>query len=161
VSGSNLPIQAGTGTLNERRTFFQAPGTSSNFNSLQVGIQSAVTQFLAQCNSVQLGTLGNTTTPRGVSWQASHPYYADYGMYNHVSAPNSRQCSNIAQSATPSGLLALDVYGTSPPTSFHQGGVNVAMCDGSVKFIKESINLYTWWAIGTRAANEPLNANAF
>jgi hypothetical protein len=37
----------------------------------------------------------------------------------------------------------------------------MAMCDGSVKFIKETINLYTWWAIGTRASNEPLNANAF
>jgi hypothetical protein len=29
-----------------------------------------------------------------------------------------------------------------------------------VRFVKETINLYTWWAVGTRAGNEPLNANS-
>ncbi len=161
VSGSNLPIQAGTGRVNELRTFFQA-GTASNFNSLPIGQPNGVTSFLAQCNSIQTGSVGNTTTPRGINWQVSHPYYANYSMYNHVGAPNSRQCSNVAQSVggAASFYPGLDVYGTSPPTSFHQGGVNVAMCDGSVKFIKESINLFTWWAIGTRAANEPINGNS-
>ena len=33
-------------------------------------------------------------------------------------------------------------------SSFHPGGVNVAFSDGSVKFIKDSINIQTWWAIG-------------
>jgi prepilin-type N-terminal cleavage/methylation domain-containing protein/prepilin-type processing-associated H-X9-DG protein len=161
VSGSNLPIAAGSGRLNELRTFFQTPGTQTNFNNLTIGVPAVVTQFLAQCNAVPFGTVGNTTTPRGLYWQVSHPYYANFGMYNHVSGPNTRQCSNIAQQATLSQYLGLDVYGSSPPTSFHQGGVNVAMCDGSVKFVKDTINLYTWWAIGTRAANEPLNANSF
>ena len=161
VSGSNLPVTSGTGKVNELRTFFQA-GTASNFNSLPVGIPNGVTSFLAQCSSLPFGVLGNTTTPRGQYWQASHPYYANYSMYNHVGAPNSRQCSNVAQSVggAASFYPGLDVYGTSPPTSFHQGGVNVTMCDGSVKFIKDSTNLYTWWAIGTRAANEPINGNS-
>jgi prepilin-type processing-associated H-X9-DG protein len=161
VSGSNLPIQAGTGVQNERRTFFQTPGTSTNFNGLTIGVQSVVTQFIAQCNSVPTGTVGNTTTPRGAYWQASQPYYAGFGMYNHVSAPNSRQCTNVAINATLSPYTSVDVYGTSPPTSYHPSTVNICMCDGSVRNIKESINLYTWWAIGTRAANEPLNANSF
>jgi len=162
VSGSNLPIQAGTGKINELRTFFQA-GTQNNFNTLPVGIPNGVTSFLAQCNSLQIGTLGNTTTPRGLYWQVSHPYYANYSMYNHVGAPNSRQCSNVSSGVGGAAAFfpGLDVYGTSPPTSFHQGGVNVTMCDGSVRFIKDSTNLYTWWAIGTRAANEPINSNAF
>jgi prepilin-type N-terminal cleavage/methylation domain-containing protein/prepilin-type processing-associated H-X9-DG protein len=161
VSGSNLPIQAGTGRVNELRTFFVTPGTQGNPQNMPAGIQTAVTSFLAQCNSVRTGIVGNTTTPRGINWQVSHPYFANYSMYNHVSAPNSRSCTNVQYYQPQSGLLGLDVYGTSPPTAFHQGGVNVAMCDGSVKFIKESINLFTWWAIGTRAANEPLSANAF
>jgi len=160
VSGSNLPIQAGTGKLQEFRTFFQAPGTQANFNNLPVGIPAAVTQFIGQCTSAAIGSVGNTTSPRGINWQVSHPYYANYGMYNHVSAPNSRQCSNIAIAAG-GGTPGLDIYGTSPPTSFHTGGVNVSMCDGSVRFIKEQINLYTWWAVGTRAGNEPMNANSF
>jgi prepilin-type N-terminal cleavage/methylation domain-containing protein/prepilin-type processing-associated H-X9-DG protein len=160
ASGSNIPVLAGTGRMSEIRTYFQAPGTQSNFNNLPVGVPAAVTQFLAQCNSLTTGTVGNTTTPRGQWWQVTAPYYANYGMYNHVSAPNSRSCSNIVQAAA-GGFPGLDVYGTSPPSSFHQGGVNVAMCDGSVRFIRDQINLYTWWAIGTRAGNEPINANSF
>jgi prepilin-type N-terminal cleavage/methylation domain-containing protein/prepilin-type processing-associated H-X9-DG protein len=164
VTGTNIPVLAGTGKLAEIRTYFRAPGTQSNFNNLPVGVPAAVTQFLAQCNSVPTGSLGVTTSQRGTNWQATFPYYADWGMYNHVSTPNSRQCSNVVIATQAGGGIlgpGLDVYGTSPPTSFHQQGVNVAMCDGSVKFIRENINLYTWWALGTRAGNEPINANSF
>ena len=31
-------------------------------------------------------------------------------------------------------------YATRNPASFHPGGVNVALCDGSVRFIKEAID---------------------
>src|SRR5262249_54695649 len=129
VTGSNLPIQAGTGKLNEFRTFFVTPGTQTNPQNLPVGNQTVVTAFLAQCNSIPVGTVGNTTTPRGISWQVTHPYFANYGMYNHVNIPNSRSCTNVPYFVPQSGLLGLDVYGSSPPTSFHTGGVNVAMCD--------------------------------
>ncbi|WP_422923818.1 H-X9-DG-CTERM domain-containing protein [Singulisphaera sp. PoT] len=37
-----------------------------------------------------------------------------------------------------------------PATSNHPGGVDVCMADGSVKFIKDSVNLATWCALGTR-----------
>ena len=30
------------------------------------------------------------------------------------------------------------------------GGVNVAFCDGSVRFIKDTIGVQTWWAVGSR-----------
>ena len=66
-----------TGKVNELRTFFTA-GTSSNPNSLPIGSPNGVTAFLAKCNSIRLGSLGNTTTPRGQYWQVSHPYYANY-----------------------------------------------------------------------------------
>ena len=38
--------------------------------------------------------------------------------------------------------------------SFHPGGVNFAMADGSVRFIKDSINLPTYRVVGTRALGE-------
>jgi len=40
------------------------------------------------------------------------------------------------------------------PSSYHSGGVNVGMTDGSVRFISESIDFATWQAIGTRATGE-------
>jgi len=155
VTGTNIPVRSGSGKVNELRTFFPA-GVQSNWNNLQIGVPQAVSQFLAQCNALPAGTIGNITSQRGTVWQVTHPYYSNYGVYNHVSSPNSRQCSNIAVDS-----IGNDVYGTSPPISFHSGGVNVAMCDGSVRFIRENVNLYTWWAIGTRAGNEPISANSY
>jgi hypothetical protein len=39
--------------------------------------------------------------------------------------------------------------------------VNTLMGDGSVKFIKDSINLRTWWALGTKANGEVIDASAY
>jgi prepilin-type N-terminal cleavage/methylation domain-containing protein/prepilin-type processing-associated H-X9-DG protein len=46
-------------------------------------------------------------------------------------------------------------------SSFHPGGANVAMCDGSVRFLKNSVNPYTLWSIGSRAGGEVLSQDAF
>ena len=35
--------------------------------------------------------------------------------------------------------------------SWHPGGVNVTLADGSVRFVKNSINIQTWMALGTRS----------
>ena len=46
-------------------------------------------------------------------------------------------------------------------TSNHSGGVNVALADGSVRFIKESIAYPAWWALGTRANGEVLSSDNY
>ena len=55
-----------------------------------------------------------------------------------------------------------------PPTdgmytsrSRHPGGVNVAFCDGSVHFIKNTISPNTWYALGTKANGEVISADSF
>jgi prepilin-type processing-associated H-X9-DG protein len=45
-------------------------------------------------------------------------------------------------------------------TSNHPGGVNVLMGDGSVKFLKQTINFQTYWALGTRDGGEVISADA-
>jgi prepilin-type processing-associated H-X9-DG protein len=42
----------------------------------------------------------------------------------------------------------------SPASSYHTGGVNVAMCDGSVHFVAGDIDPAVWTALGTRAGGE-------
>ena len=42
------------------------------------------------------------------------------------------------------------------PSSFHPGGANVLLMDGSVRFIKSGIALTTWNALGTRAGGEAI-----
>jgi prepilin-type processing-associated H-X9-DG protein len=45
-------------------------------------------------------------------------------------------------------------------SSFHPGGVNVGMLDGSVRFVKDSIAPSTWWAIATYAGKEVVGADS-
>ena len=64
-------------------------------------------------------------------------------LYSHVSPPNSRAC-NFNKNAT----------ATMPASSAHPGGVNLALCDGSVRFVTNNVSVITWRAVGTRAGNE-------
>ena len=45
--------------------------------------------------------------------------------------------------------------------SLHPGGGNVLMGDGSVRFIRESINLLTWQALCSRSGGEVISADAY
>jgi prepilin-type processing-associated H-X9-DG protein len=45
--------------------------------------------------------------------------------------------------------------------SLHSGGANVLMGDGSVRFIKQSINLLTWQALCSRSSGEVISADSF
>jgi prepilin-type processing-associated H-X9-DG protein len=77
-------------------------------------------------------------------------------MGNLLLAPNPKYpncCSNAASTLAVPGMWTL--------SSFHPGGCNVLMCDGSVKFLKDSTNLQTIWALGSRAQGEVLSADAY
>jgi prepilin-type N-terminal cleavage/methylation domain-containing protein/prepilin-type processing-associated H-X9-DG protein len=53
-----------------------------------------------------------------------------------------------------------DTYAAVTSRSFHSGGVNVALMDGSVRFVRNSTPVGTWRALGTRAGGEVI-ANDF
>ncbi len=46
-------------------------------------------------------------------------------------------------------------------TSYHSGGANVLMADGSVRFIKNSVSFQTLWALGSKAQGEVVDANSY
>jgi prepilin-type processing-associated H-X9-DG protein len=86
----------------------------------------------------------------GARWDVA---YGNDSRYVHVMPPNTKQCTGAADDA---GRQA--AYGA---TSRHAGGVNVMLCDASVKFIKDSVNIQAWWAIGSRANGEVISADAY
>ncbi len=45
--------------------------------------------------------------------------------------------------------------------SNHPGGVNALFADGSVHFIKNSINMLNWWALGTRQGGETISSDSY
>jgi prepilin-type N-terminal cleavage/methylation domain-containing protein/prepilin-type processing-associated H-X9-DG protein len=54
-----------------------------------------------------------------------------------------------------------DCFGMYTLSSYHPGGANVAMVDGSVRFLKNTTNLNTVWALGSRAQGEVISADSY
>ena len=46
-------------------------------------------------------------------------------------------------------------------SSRHPGGINMTFGDGSVRFIKNTVNPYTWWALQTIGKNEVVSSDAY
>jgi prepilin-type processing-associated H-X9-DG protein len=74
------------------------------------------------------------------------------GAYSHILQPNLRSCVFNSWHGD-SGVITA--------SSWHSGGVNVGSLDGSVKFVKDSVNIQTWWAIATKAGGEVVSADSF
>jgi prepilin-type processing-associated H-X9-DG protein len=43
-----------------------------------------------------------------------------------------------------------------PASSYHSGGVNVLLCDGSVRFVSDGVDRDAWMATGSRNGGEPI-----
>jgi prepilin-type processing-associated H-X9-DG protein len=79
-------------------------------------------------------------------------------LFNTVATPNSKLnpwswCTDAASQNNECEF--------SKAQSWHPGGVNVLMADGSVRFAKDAINQATWWALGTRANGEVISADSY
>jgi prepilin-type N-terminal cleavage/methylation domain-containing protein/prepilin-type processing-associated H-X9-DG protein len=138
------------------------PEPTAGFESITDGTSN--TMFTSETVVGQPQTPGSVYDHRGFTW------WGFGAMYTAWLAPNSTLPDNL-QSAT----YCVYPFMQNPPCagasslslmwqaarSRHPGGVNTGMCDGSVKFIKNSINLSTWSALSTTKGGEVISADAF
>ena len=94
---------------------------------------------------------GGTYYSGGFSWFIGT---LSHTSYNHIIVPNDLVPDCLSSSANPpSGLVG--------PRSNHPGGVNLGLCDGSVRFIKNNISRTTWKALGSCAGGEILSGDQY
>ena len=71
------------------------------------------------------------------------PWLHHQHRYQHISRPNGRSCGFFTVGKS-----------TMPPSSRHTGGVNVGMGDGSIRFVRDGVDLTAWRALGSRNGGE-------
>ena len=102
---------------------------------------------------------------RGFTW------WGDAGGFETYLAPNSPlpdliynggwcqyPMNNNPPCSGPNPSYPSGMYGS---RSRHPGGVNVAMIDGSARFVKNTININVWRALSTTQGGEIISADAF
>jgi prepilin-type N-terminal cleavage/methylation domain-containing protein/prepilin-type processing-associated H-X9-DG protein len=104
-------------------------------------------------NVCAAATLWNVERRRGFMWASGEIRCASY---NHYFLPNAPQADCVTFDVRP-GPTRYTALGWRAARSRHHGGVNLALCDGSVRFAGDSIDLAVWRALATRAGGEALN----
>ena len=137
-------------------------GTSNTaaFSESTLGNGAAVTGVPTDPQTIKLVVLevagGNDPTPadcqggngtwnprRGEQWINGH-----FGntLYNHFYTPNQSAKWDCGNASHNKGLTAA--------RSAHTGGVNLLLCDGSVRFARDAVTPDVWRAVGTRNGGE-------
>ncbi len=103
--------------------------------------------FGAECHGLdpQVATLA--PLGKGLDWTRDG---FGYSLYNHVLGINDHTCTN-------GGLVDQGAWSAG---SAHPSGANLLYADGHVTFVKDSIALPAWRALGTRNGGEVVSADA-
>jgi prepilin-type N-terminal cleavage/methylation domain-containing protein/prepilin-type processing-associated H-X9-DG protein len=139
-----------TAMASEHPTGSFNPGAFSPHNTQRLGSSvglypSTPDEAVQMCESVGYqNPTYNGMYNTGAPWIQG---YHSTTIYFHVGPPNSRSCMY------PGGRI-----GTAARSN-HTNGVNVVRCDGSVRFVSNTIPLATWRAMGTRDGGEVVADN--
>ena len=135
-----------------------------DFNGITDGLSNTMMN-----SEVLIGQSSGTTNDlRGFSWWAygtsftgvltpnstKPDWMQSSGYCNVANIPSNPPC---IQGDTVSNVVL--VY--TGARSKHPGGVNSAFCDGSVKFLKNSVNRVTYSALSSARGNEVISADAY
>jgi prepilin-type N-terminal cleavage/methylation domain-containing protein/prepilin-type processing-associated H-X9-DG protein len=112
-------------------------------NASSLGLPSTADQAYAICQTVNPQDLSLQCFSAGGEWLGDDNTGT---AYTHVVPPNTTNCCWLAN-------LTFAVTASSYHSS---NGVNLLLCDGSVRFVAGTISLPTWRALGTRAGDEVL-----
>lgn len=113
-----------------------------------------LTSYPSQCSGAGL-TLQQT---RGSKWLYGAP---GHSMYNHMRVPNDRNvdCRGGEPHSKDNVTDWPNLTHNVTSHSRHIGGVHALLCDGSVRFCSENIDLVVWMGMGSRNGGEVISDN--
>jgi prepilin-type processing-associated H-X9-DG protein len=118
-----------------------------------LNLQACTTAF-------QAATSSGITDMKGWRWGLGA---SGYSMFNCIQTPNDHQypIGGCRENFQVGGQPWPDASFSIGAASNHPGGCNVLFSDGSVRFVKDSINRMTWWGLGTKANGEVISSDAY
>jgi prepilin-type N-terminal cleavage/methylation domain-containing protein/prepilin-type processing-associated H-X9-DG protein len=135
----SLPWPSGTGS-----------GYGMGLDQSMVTGQKYLDQYIGQCGPYM--QKGQNIISQQSIWAAGRCYHGS--CVNTLMTPNwSNNGADCGEYQAHGGMFS--------SRSRHPGGVNTLFCDGSVKFIKNSVNRFTWWALSSRNCGEVVSADSY
>jgi len=136
------------------------PGGEDPWGNPRAAMPAGATQLRAWLNlcasraPASVGSWQNNQSGLGGNW--------NQGMFGwslgNVLQPPNPPYPNCRTETWDGDFDQPGMYGLS---SYHPGGANVAFADGSVRFLKNTTNERTVWALGTRDGGEVISADSY
>ncbi len=133
-------------------------GNSNGLYDVSTNYQSVITDFQVCQNAFQTGKWPTSTNnTKGFRWEQD---LGGFCIFNTIIPPSSTQytfgaCRMNANNAD----IADGTY--QGANSNHPGGSNFLFGDGSLRFIKASVSIRTYWALGTKANGEVMSSDSY
>jgi prepilin-type N-terminal cleavage/methylation domain-containing protein/prepilin-type processing-associated H-X9-DG protein len=150
VSGNGTPIIAGNNAETNPAAVLQA---LQNCNAFWISSALSTCSGYYGCDPVGLKQYGGKTWAQGER---------GITLFNTIVTPNSKLYPwHACRLGAGCPGCAFDGMSFANANSNHPGGCNFAFADGSVRFIKDSINMLTYEALGTRASGEVVSSDSY
>jgi prepilin-type N-terminal cleavage/methylation domain-containing protein/prepilin-type processing-associated H-X9-DG protein len=117
---------------------------------------------LQSCATIYQGG-ANMMNSRGYIWSIGS---TGFTLFNTIVPPNSKQypfsaCTFYGSGGANGWPGAENGSNFANANSNHPGGSNFLFSDGSVKTIKDSVNINTYWGLGTKSGGEVISSDAY
>src|SRR5262249_16360750 len=103
--------------------------------------------------AIKTANRGNKTVALGQGWA--------YGLMGFTLGTAMLRPNSTFPNCSTNGANTIEAPGMMNMSSYHSGGANAVMCDGSVKFLKDSASMQVIWSLGSRAQGEVISADAY
>ena len=120
-------------------------------------IMPAIINAANQCLQT-INTTPGTNSNRGMRWQTGSPGLT---LTSIIFTPNSSQYQFSACRLDCGPGCGTDFGHLFTPSSIHPGGVNVLFGDGSVRFVKDTVQQNVWMSLGSRDGSEVISADSY